>query len=82
MRDVSELFGASRNLALEKTILLDQRSGELDVIVRGQYTRSYFTSLTAAGWDQARAGNEERAETIPVARSRRAGDYVVERGDH
>ena len=83
MHDVAKAFGGVVDAALEKT-LFQKRRGALLILLGGVgHDIGAGLGLAAAHGDEARIGNEEGTEAVPVARlAGGTGDDVVESGKY
>ncbi len=77
--DVAEAFDAIDDGGLKEAVGGEIFAGALDVVVDGEKTDGAGGGILS-GAGEASFGDEERAEAIPVAVARRAGDDVVDGG--
>ena len=80
VRDAAELLDAISDAALVEALGGEDLRGALDVAVHVVDVRGRLAARLVRGRDEARAGQEERAHALPVARlAGGAGDHAVER---
>jgi len=78
LSNVAEGFDAAVDGRFEKTVLEEVSAAAVDVIIHGVGMDADGAVGSFASGSEVRAGEEERAETIPVALAGRAGDHRVE----
>jgi len=76
--DVAEGFDAAVDGRFEKTVLEEVCAATIDVVIDGVGMDADGAVCRFAGGGEMRAGEEERAEAIPVALAGRTRDYRVE----
>jgi len=77
--DVAEAFDAVDDGGFKEAVGGEIFAGALDIIVDGEKTDGAGGGVLG-GAGEASFGDEERAEAVPVALARRAGDDVVDGG--
>src|SRR5262249_42929947 len=79
LRLVAEDEDAARRLDLVEVVLLEKRRAGLDVTVEIEDLPSISARGRISGWHQPRLGKKELSFPLPVPRTRRSRDDLVQR---